>query len=158
MITGATTYTRAQFLGRAQCERILLRPVCYCKSELNYLGDDIELRRRRRPVPDDVVRLTNGSAHEAGLINRWTALFEPRPRLGRVVKLQQDYNWDSPKWVCNSTSSGLTHSRPAQAKTHKAEHDSTTCSRSLVENVGSLVEGLHHGSSSTINMQSSSTS
>lgn len=82
-------------------------PGAYIEADYNTeveISRDMELRERFSLLPSYVVRLTQSAATEAGLISSWTMVSssnggEDIPRPGEVVKLQQDYDWDSPKWA-----------------------------------------------------------
>ena len=110
-------------------------------------SDDPELRRRFLPQPSWVVRLTAAAAQGAGLISSWTASFGPRPGPGDIVKLQQQYDWDSPKWAWNGTTvSQISRGYPSRASRRSGLSSQAfgSCSRMAVANVITEVRRLQH--------------
>lgn len=67
--------------------------------------DDIALRRIWWPEPDRLIRLKPAVAADVGLLWSWTAHYGPEsPKEGDLIKLQQDWDWDSPKFRSGSGS------------------------------------------------------
>lgn len=91
------------FSNKAEADGFYIGPYIEANYSEVEISRDMEQRRRFLPLPSCVVRLTQAAATEAGLISGWTASYGDIPQPGDVVRLQQDYDWDSPKWAWNGT-------------------------------------------------------
>ena len=93
--------------------------------------DDPEPRKRFLPQPPSVVRLTEAAAQEAGLISRWAPWLRAEPKPGDQIKLQQGYDWYSPRWA------------PEDRKDSKPEFvKSVSCHTPDIANISSIVGRL----------------